>query len=373
MKVLHFGCAYRPYRGGSRVRLENLVSAVDTNSIELALVTHTSSDSIEDDLPFSAVLRTKKANSLIPSLSVVRFIRAQKPSTVILHNSRVLLVWMMFYRFLFPEVHVVCELHSVRETNWVKQRINTTLYRRCSKVVVLSQGARDWIRLHHGILDAAVVSNGIPAASIQSNAMRKTRSYEPTSVHYAYAGSFHEWQGVRIVAKAARILGADFWRTHKLTFIGDGPAMPAVCSDLGPDLMSLDNIQVLGWRSAEETRETLQLVDFLLAPRPSTVATETVVPLKVTDSVLLNKPLIVSTVGGLTEFLNDPELGPAAVFVRAGDVSNLAETMGIGLDIEGYNAICGRLVRLQEKLPTWEQSAEHYATILSEIESEALV
>lgn len=362
MKILHFGCAYKPYRGGSRVRLEKLVTHCNEKDIRLSLITHTLSDSREDDYPFSEVLRLKSANNIFPSFKIFLFLKSQKPNVVILHNSRVLLVWFLFYRFLFPKIGVVCELHSVREATRLKQIVNGSLYRRCDRLVVLSSGAKEWVRHHYGLKNSVTIVNGtdsLPASNstIQTN-------YNPASVHYVYAGSFHEWQGVLVLAKAVRKLGKKHWLANRLTLIGDGPAMLRVREILGHEMLALDTVKLMGWTDSETVRSIQSEADFLLAPRPSTVATETVVPLKVVDSVTLRRPLVASRVGGITEFLNGEDSSMAAILVNPNDVDDLACTLRQPPDEKEYSLIVKNLEKLSRQIPTWEKSSSNYIKVL---------
>lgn len=366
MKVLHFGCAYKPYRGGSRVRLEQLVTRMNQDEVELSLITHSLSDNLDDDLPFSAVLRTANANSVLPCLKVLRFIRARRPDAVILHNSRVLLSWLLFYRFFSPSAKIICELHSVRETSWLKRFINGIIYRRCNKLVVLSASAKDWVKRQYGVTDAVVIINGTDVRPVSGFADRP--KYNPDSVHYVYAGSFHEWQGVVVLADAAHQLGVDFWRRNRLTLVGGGPAFIDVRKALGPELLSLDTVVLEGWSDGESVRRMQLDGDFLLAPRPSTLATETVIPLKVVDSVALKRPLVASRVGGLTELLGEGADDSAlAIWVKPNDSSDLARAMRAPPSSVQYEQMLQNLVGLQEKMPSWLQSSLFYENVLNQV------
>lgn len=365
MKVLHFGCAYKPYRGGSRVRLEQLVTRIHTKEVQLSLITHILSKSHDDNLPFCGVLRTANANSMLPSLKILRFIRAQDPSVVILHNSRVLLIWLFFYRFIFPKIGVVCELHSVRETTRIKSFINALLYRCCDQLVVLSTGAKNWVNEHYGLSNAISIVNGTDLR-LGSSVLNRP-DYNPLSVHYVYAGSFHDWQGVVVLAEAVHQLGVKFWRHNRLTLVGGGPAFNEVRKRIGSEILALDTVRIMEWCDSETVRHIQLEADFLLAPRPSTVATETVVPLKVVDSVTLARPLIASYVGGLTEFLSGADNTLSAVFVKPGDVLDLIRAMKYPPDTSDYALMYENLIALREKIPSWEQSAITYENLLREV------
>ncbi len=355
MRILHIGCAYRPYPGGSTVRLESLVS-IYARQAEVYLATHTGRAGDSDDVPFIQVLRDAGVNRPFFGFKLFRFIKRVAPHVVVLHNSRALLAWHLCYRWLFPGTLVVCEIHSLRERADVHRRVNRLLYRFCNRIVVLSRSAAGWLEVRHGIKDAMVIYNGLTQHSGIPN--REIRIYDPAMVHYVYAGSFHEWQGVLVIAKAAKQLGAKFWQNHRLSLVGDGPALEEVRSILGPELLALETIDVPGWLPPKQTQELISNADFLLAPRVSNLATETVVPLKVVESVSFRKPLIAGDVGGLQELLGGAH--PSAVFVTAGSVGALSDALSAPIGLSRYRELEGRLENLAASLPTWKQEGQKY-------------
>ena len=132
MNVLHLGCPYFPYSGGSSQRLRNLVTMYEQHGIyklHLATPTPSPSGKEEDNTPFDSVLRDERINSLFFSRRLYRFIARSKPDVVILHNSRALLKWLLWYKILFPRTKVVLEVHSIRSGGALKDAANRFIYK----------------------------------------------------------------------------------------------------------------------------------------------------------------------------------------------------------------------------------------------------
>jgi glycosyltransferase involved in cell wall biosynthesis len=366
MRVLHIGCSYLPYPGGGTVRLRRLVENYAGAGISLFLATHTPSSDASDDVPFERVLRDPAINSLKKNGNLCGFIREVQPDIVVLHNSRILMAWMLFYKNRFPGIRVICEIHSVRENTRIHSWLNRRLYQRCDCVVVLSRAMKSHLSGKMGNTPPRieVIYSGVDDAGFHSPSHAK-REYDPGSVHYAYVGSFYDWQGVLVLAEAVRSLGTEFWTKNQLTLAGSGPDFDSVKQILGPDILALENIRLLGWQPLEEIGNITSNVDFLLAPRISNLATELTVPLKVFESAQYGRPLIAARVGGLTELLDGEH--PACVFIEPGSAASLAGQLRKPIDRKSYAAMQNRLSAMAKKMPRWKESSDQYIDMMNSI------
>jgi len=228
------------------------------------------------------------------------------------------------------------------------------LYKFVHGFVVLSKASAQELERRYSIINAKVVYNGveIKKAQILGGGQRL--------VTFGYLGSFHEWQGVFYIAHAARILGAEFWENHRLVLAGGGPAYQA-CLDILGDLIHHQNIVVKSWVSSEEAENILGELDYLLAPRPSNLATETVVPLKVVESIAYKIPLIISNVGGLTELLDKK----SAIVMSEVSADSLAQAMRLASLKPDYEAMKAELDSKYHSASTWNDSADSYVEYLT--------
>ncbi|WP_339141585.1 glycosyltransferase [Pseudoalteromonas galatheae] len=366
MKVMHIGCPYLPYKGGSTARLLNLVSSLDfkTEGISQYLVTPTLSNDKSDDKYFESVYRVENINALGFNRRFYNILREVDPDVIVTHNSKCLLNWLFFYRFKFKCVKVVNELHSFREGGLLKLYINKVLYRLCDKLVCLSKSSKNYLSENYNIKNSVVVYNGIE--SVQK--VFPSKIYDPKSITYAYVGSFHNWQGVNIIADSVIATGKDFWRKNSIYLVGNGPEYESIKAKLDNFSGGEVNIYTLGWQSKEKIDEIVSKTDLLLATRPSSTATETVVPLKVVDSIDYLKPLVATNVGGLEELLvNSGKC--AAFFIDKFNNESLLSFFKSPPTLQEYNKAKEQLSVAALNLPTWSDSAKVYISIYKSLVS----
>lgn len=349
--------------GGSTKRLMNIASGIfeSESNISQYLITPTQSNSEESDLYFERVFRDKNINRIGFSLDIFRIIKNLRLSVVVLHNSRCLMNWVLFYKVFFPKIKVIVEIHSFRDESILKRKLSQILYKSCDAIVCLSLSSKKYLKDVYNLNNSTVIYNGL---ELVQNPLTK-KKYSSKSVSYAYVGSFHKWQGVCWIADAIKQLGKEHWLKNKIYLIGDGPEFKNIEKELS-DLIGSVNVHLLGWKDATFIEKTLSQVDFLLAPRPSSIATETVVPLKVVDSVNYSKPLIASNVGGMLELLSDKG-NDYAFFIDKDLDSSLYERMKNPPDEQSYLVMLDRLEIKSMSLQSWTQSSSKYVELYSKL------
>ncbi|WP_181028068.1 glycosyltransferase, partial [Vibrio jasicida] len=179
----------------------------------------------------------------------------------------------------------------------------------------------------------------------------------------SYIGSFYPWQGVEDFANVISKLDAVTMSKLKIHFVGKGPSHSKVKRIAG----DFANVYFHGWLNKEKIHDIVSSSHFLIAPRPSCVATETVVPLKVLESIQYNKPMICSTVGGLTELL--PKNEKLALYFEKDNLNSfkmLLEEIS-ELDSESYEEISRNLANLSTQLQKWNELSVLYFNLFEKL------
>lgn len=362
LKVMHVGCPYLPYQGGSTKRLSNLAKEIYLRSgYEQYLITPSLSDNDnKDNLYFHDVLRCSSINKIGYSNSVIGFINKISPEVVVIHNSRALLNWFLFYAWKFKKVKTIVEIHSFREDSKVKKFMNRILYLKADSIVHLSEASKDYMREEYLTKNDHVIYNGIDL-SIKVHTQKK---YNPDTIRLCYVGSFHDWQGINIVCSNVLNMGADYWKKNEIYLIGDGPELANVKKKLASFIAQGAKIYIAGWQGADYIDKVIEDTDFLLAVRPSTLATETVFPLKIVDSVNYNVPLICTNVGGLKELLFEKE---SAYFIDKNDLTSLSTFLSNLPSEDCYYKRKANLLDLRESLGSWKDSAQKYINLFHHV------
>lgn len=137
----------------------------------------------------------------------------------------------------------------------------------------------------------------------------------------AYIGTFHAWEGVRFLVEALVKLiqgGRDDLRG---LIVGEGRTYED-CKAIAKAAGLEDKIVHPGKVPHAEVKPVYSVVDILAYPRDRQRITELVTPLKPLEAMAMEKAVIGSDVGGLTELITDGETG---LIHRADDPNDLAD------------------------------------------------
>jgi len=134
-------------------------------------------------------------------------------------------------------------------------------------------------------------------------------------------------------------------------FIGHGPEENKIVtlSEKYPQVRFLSMVHY------SEMPVYYQMCDVLVIPRPSTISSETVTPLKLAEAMAMEKPVLGSNVGGITEMIRHGENG---YLFKKGDGGSFTRTLAEVLDDK--NTQVGKNARktIVENNYTWDKSAE---------------
>ena len=162
-----------------------------------------------------------------------------------------------------------------------------------------------------------------------------------------YIGSLHYWQGVD------KILGiASQMEEHQETFfhiVGGGSNLEHYKNSFS----HLKNVKFYGTVHPSKIKFYWDKCDLIIMLRPSTLPTESTVPLKLVEAIKYKKLILASKVNGLTELLNTKN----AILSDYNDDKSLIEILKNPLLFAPKNYEI-ELEKLFAKLPNWKaQSA----------------
>lgn len=354
VNVLHIGCAFFPYKGGSSIRLSTLIS--HQTNVRSHIVTHIR----EDDGQLHGAATITRLNKYF-SLRTFRLLRSLlsqlQPKSVVLHNPWIILLWIVFVD-PFHKVRRVTEIHNFRDESWLKARVVGCLYRQMDAVVVLSHKAVELVNRRYRVKRNCIfaIRNGVP---------RIPKMTAPTRtddrVLFSYVGTFHPWQGVFVLLEALRSLGDDFFSIARVVLAGGGPQENVLHETLKP-FIEQGQVQWCGWVEKRNADAILAGSDVILMPRLSTLGTEHVLPLKVFEAMNQGKAILATNVGGLTEVLKH---NVNAWIIPPGDPDALAHAMFHLASHDQVRRELGERAGAQIKhFETWNDSGTHYERVL---------
>ncbi len=315
MRILHFGSNYLPNKGGNVVRMVHMLENNKHSDMDIYIMTTAQGKDFDDNKYYLKtgikIIRINSLNEAKTLLPVI--VTKYKINIVVTH---IIPANIIACRYLPKDIKIMTEIHSLIDSGKLKNMGKALLHkvwlnRRTSKYFVLSKTAGKYIEKNYGVKKEKIVflPNG---CNVPEYGMKKGN---PKYVTFGYAGTFYKWQGIEILYNNIdKILNlAD---NIRIILIGGG--------ELEEEFKVLASkyegrLVVTGLIPQEEVENYMKEIDILMIPRPSTLETETAIPLKIFDSVEYGKPVIISDVKGLTEVLSEKE---AFVF-KAGDSQGL--------------------------------------------------
>lgn len=303
MNILHFGCRYFPDRGGNVVRMSHMLENNKCGN-SLFILTTSKCDGFNDEEYYN------KNNIRIFRINNLNESKVLLPVLVKKYNINIVVTHIipanMIACYVLPKsVIVMTEIHSLITSSVVKMFGKDLLHRlylnrRTSCYFTLSRGAENYIKKHYGVKDDKIcfLPNGI-----NHEKLKDYESGNPNYFTFGYIGTFYKWQGTGVIFdNAEKILSIA--NNIRLYMIGGG--------EKEEEFKSLENkypgrVVVTGLIPKNEADKRAKEIDVLLIPRPSTLESNTAIPLKILDSVQYGKPVIISDVYGLIEVFSEME------------------------------------------------------------------
>jgi PEP-CTERM/exosortase A-associated glycosyltransferase len=243
------------------------------------------------------------------------------------------------------------------------QKAETTLARSADALIGICQGIKtELIQRGIGADSVFVIPNGVetdrfvPRARDEALAQRLGLSGKTV---VAYIGTFARFEGVPLLVKALIDLIKSGRDDLRGLIVGEGPTYEE-CRSLAAKAGLSDRILHPGKVPHSEVEATYSIVDILAYPRHSKRITELVTPLKPLEAMSMEKAVIGSSVGGLTELITDGETG---LIHRADDTGDLAAKIRLLADDPALRRRLGQNGRAYvERTRQWRRIIEdHFA------------
>jgi glycosyltransferase involved in cell wall biosynthesis len=278
--ILHVGCGYAPYNGGGALRAQRLIEPLNRNLCADNVVITTVPDATgaydENGKKDESGVSIYRVPGPLAMVRLARsLVKAGGISVIHAHNAR-LALW---FSVVLPNVPLALELHAISELRGMKRLLFGRAIKQVKAVIVLAEAAKKYLVEEFGIPPRRihVIRNGIDAVFFSG----PDQTPQTASAHrrIGYVGTFYRWQGVHDLLDAVALARQTEQRIQ-LHLVGHGPETSALkqkSTQLGID----DHVFFRGSMTPEAVPDFLQSMDILALPRPSSVETETTVPLKV--------------------------------------------------------------------------------------------
>lgn len=385
MRTLHLMGHFLPDSSGSTTRLYYLLSKLPSDILLIASDTTVKGNKIELKEEHLGNITIKRApifsDKGLFGVAPLRYLHTiyQKPRAIIsqakaeqfdiihAHNSSIYgqtaqrLSKKTGKPFLV-EVHAPVESSVSAGRGNIKafylERMTRNLLKSCHCVIALTQGLKVWISDNYEVpLDKIkVVPNGVdinefsPTVDCQKKAEEMREKLGLLKNVVMYAGRMDRINGMVDLAEVIPLIIRQKPETS-FVFIGHGPEenrIMALCE-------KHHQVKFLPTVHYSEMPIYYQVCDVFVIPRPSTISSETVTPLKLLEVMAMEKPVLGSNVGGITELIKHGENG---YLFEKDDRESFMKTLQEVLD--GSNTQVGKKARqtIVENNYTWDKSAK---------------
>jgi len=229
---------------------------------------------------------------------------------------------------------IILEIDCLRQINIFKKIFTKVAYHISSSIIVLSKGSRKKIITEFGISSEKinVIYNGVDMEHFspykikeRNNSIRQIYNIPKKNLVVGYVGTFWKWQGVYEMVNAIKNVVKNR-KDVSFVLVGDGPELKKIYR-LITERGLYNKCFFTGKIPPSQVPKYIECMDILVIPRPSTLETETAVPLKLFEAMSMGKAIIATKVGGIEEIIEDGQTG---VLVEPGNSEVLAKAI-VGL------------------------------------------
>ena len=385
MKILHLTSQFFPEHSGSSVRLYHLLShlpfevdiIVNNKNIDGEYISlpkerfgninvHRISlepNGICSQLPFRYFYH------LAAKSNVKRLISQEEEIDIIhAHGTGVITGEAAMESSKRLKIPFVCEIHARRKdyiSGWSKYFHNIyaeyktgQILHSSSQIITLTYSLKNWLQGYYRVDNRriTVIPNGVDMQTFrpkleyekEAKEIREKLGVDNHKI-VMYSGYMDTVNGITdLVEFLPEIIHKR--RNVCFLFVGYGPEKDRV--------LSLSqrypwNVKFLSPVPHNKMPIYYQMCDLFLIPRPSTVSTETLTPLKLLETMAMEKPVLASNVGGIAEVIRH---GKNGYLFEKGDMGSLKQVLLQILDNDD-SQICRNARQTIVKKYRWERSA----------------
>jgi len=408
MKILHFVGSFFPIYGGTTTRLYNLLSD-EVNEYYLYVPQAPSGyipdnmDVLKEEEDFGNIkvrrckfvehfkVKIPVINSFkyieINSERLVNFVKEEGFEIVHGHNPMEFATAAMKYAGK-ENIPFVYEAHalmadapmlkkrryipkvaysSVRELFKLKEK---KIFQSADAIVTQTNAMKQRIMNVFGI-DADkinIVPNGVDESKFdpikwhqKGNELRKEKNWSDKTI-FMYSGYLDYINGIEFLLNNIKELPENIKREIKVVVLGRGPLQKYV-EDMSKEESEL--IEYLGLVNYNDMPIYYSACDVFVIPRPSTLPAENLIPMKLLEAMAMEKIVLGSGVGGITEVVTNNKNG---IVFKKGDKDDLLKKISyIVENIGNMDAIRKQARRSIINKYSWEKSREQLQDVYESV------
>lgn len=324
MKILNIVQDYFPHIGGTSLRIYNLYQPlIKKYNCEIHILVPKNGKKLKNYEVLDNIYVHRVKNYYIIPLAVRAILKKYKIDLICTHNPR-----PTFFAHLsfIKNIPFILEVHTISQLSILKEFLNRFNYLRADKIITLSKSSRNFIVENYHVVpnNVEIVYNGYNFKTKYDKErifyIKQKYDLDNDDLIVGYIGTFHDFQGVEYFVKSLPYIKKNY-KKIKTLIVGNGP-LNVYLKNLAKSLKISKEIIFTGTVLLNDIQYYYKLIDIFVIPRPSMLATETAIPLKLIEAMAMEKTILATNVGGLSEIL---ENGKNALLVNPGDEIAIAK------------------------------------------------
>ena len=323
--LLYFsGKLYEPK--GTPIRVRNMVSELLKNGLDVWYAGY----DVPEGLAASHVLLLR--TPFLRVLDIIQFIRKNKIRIFYVQTSAGL--WLAPLIRIFTSARVGVDFHSLRieeenaynEYRWLSYRVRVSMELLFTRFLHFGTGVCRPLQEYYR---CAVPNFFVLPVGVDTNLFRadvppdpETLRWKGESVLIGYAGNTKWYQGVEVILESLVQLEKETPGRFKLLMVASSGASEVETFVREHQLSGA--VKLLGKQSHENVPKFLAASDVLAIPRPSDRITEYAFPSKFPEYLALGKPVVISKVSDVADYVVD---GVSAMVIRPENADDLCAAL----------------------------------------------
>jgi len=241
--------------------------------------------------------------------------------------------------------------------------LETRLFQRVDHVTAICEGLRaDLVGRGVAPQNISVIPNGVNPDDFDLSEATDAvaRKYQLTGKRVlGFIGSFYRYEGLQLLIQAMQTVSR-YRPDARLLLVGSGEMDSAIADDVRQ--LGLEQAVILaGSRPHSEVRDFYAAMDILVYPRLPERITNIVTPLKPLEAMAMQKLVVGSNVGGISELVEDEQTG---FLFEAGSCDDLVFTLLKTLnETDRWPAVTRRAQEYVRRQRNWSEIVPRYCDV----------
>jgi len=296
MEVLHIHENYLPFKGGSAIRISNILEAQllrFNDKIDVLCSSDSRFFLRKERLNGVNLIRIPYFRFLVFFISI-KLLIFNKYDVIHIHNS-----WLgiLLFPLFFSNKKIVLELHSYKNQRGFKELLHNFIINNADSIIVLSRSTKELLisKKLKSAEQIHIVINGVDRKTFYPN-----RKKESLTKRLIYSGSLYDWQGIKSIVDLAKLNKNS--SVLRFLIVGNGPLSDWVKEQIAQN--ELQNLKIMSFVEKNELIKLLSSSRAALILRPNLQQTNITFPLKILEYASLKIPIICTNRDAHFEILN---------------------------------------------------------------------